>query len=212
MNPMTESKQYFDDVSTRWDEMRTSFFSENLREKALKASGVGVGALAVDVGAGTGFMTEGLLKKGARVIAVDQSQAMLDVLARKLSDFHGLECRLGDAGKLPIEDGLVDSVFANMYLHHVENPVEAIQEMTRILKPGGVLVITDLDKHDFEFLRVEQHDRWLGFAREDISAWLKSAGLQDASVTCVGEKCCSDSKDLNQSTQISIFLARGRKS
>jgi len=208
---MTDSKPYFDHVSATWDEMRASFFSEKLREKALEAAGPGVGTLAADLGAGTGFMTEGLLKKGVRVIAVDQSQAMLDLLARKLSEFRGLECRLGDAGRLPIEDGLVDSVFANMYLHHVEDPAEAIKEMARILKPGGILVITDLDEHDFEFLRVEQHDRWLGFVREQVSAWLEEAGLKDASVTCASENCCSDSKDSDQSAQISIFIARGRK-
>jgi len=43
-------------------------------------------------------------------------------------------------------------VMANMFLHHVEKPGQAILEMTRILKPGGKLVIADLDRHDYEFL------------------------------------------------------------
>jgi ubiquinone/menaquinone biosynthesis C-methylase UbiE len=208
---VTDSRPYFDDVAARWDEMRASFFSEKLREKALEAAAPAVGTLAADLGAGTGFMTEGLLKRGVRVLAVDQSQAMLDVLVEKLSGFQGLECRLGDAGRLPIEDGLADSVFANMYLHHVENPARAIAEMARILAPGGVLVITDLDQHDFEFLRAEQHDRWLGFAREDVTGWLDAAGLQDASVACIGENCCSDSRCSDQSARVSVFIARGRK-
>jgi ubiquinone/menaquinone biosynthesis C-methylase UbiE len=55
-----------------------------------------------------------------------------------------------------------------MLLHHVENPKVAIKEMVRILKPGGMIVITDLDEHKFEFLKTEQHDRWMGFKREDV--------------------------------------------
>ena len=208
---MTDSRPYFDQVSSRWDEMRASFFSEGLREKALEAARPGAGTLAADLGAGTGFMTEGLLRRGVKVIAVDQSQAMLDVLARKLSGFDGLECRLGGAERLPIEDGLVDSVFANMYVHHVEDPAGAIEEMARILRPGGVLVITDLDEHEFEFLRVEHHDRWLGFRRESIRAWLAAAGLKEISVGCAGEDCRSDSTDGSRSARISIFLASGRR-
>lgn len=69
---------------------------------------------------------------------------------------------------LPIADEAVDYVFANMYLHHVESPPEAIKEMARILKPEGRLIIADLDVHAFQFLKDEHHDRWMGFKREDI--------------------------------------------
>jgi ubiquinone/menaquinone biosynthesis C-methylase UbiE len=60
-----------------------------------------------------------------------------------------------------------------MYLHHVELPSEAIKEMVRILKPGGKLVVTDLDEHAFEFLKEEHHDKWMGFRRDDIERWFK---------------------------------------
>lgn len=75
---------------------------------------------------------------------------------------------MGEAGSLPIPDETVDYAFANMYLHHVEDPPQAILEMARIIKPGGILVITDLDKHSNEFLRQEHNDRWMGFVRDDI--------------------------------------------
>ena len=54
--------------------------------------------------------------------------------------------------------------------------------MARALKPGGTLVITDADSHTHEWLRTEQHDRWLGFARADISRWFQDAGLEEVAV------------------------------
>lgn len=97
-----------------------------------------------------------------------------------------LEGRQGEAESLPIDDLSVDCAFANMFLHHVESPPAAIEEMARILKPGGVLVITDMDEHDFDFLLTEQHDRWAGFDRSDIREWFLGAGLRDVKVGPVG--------------------------
>ena len=147
------SKQYFEQVATQWDTMRQAFFSDRLREKAYAAAGVRAGASAADVGAGTGFLTEGLLERGVRVVAVDQSPAMLAELGRKFArqlgplhgDRPGLELRAGDAAALPLADGEVDYAFANMFLHHVEDPAGAIRELARVVRPGGRVVITDLD-------------------------------------------------------------------
>jgi ubiquinone/menaquinone biosynthesis C-methylase UbiE len=205
------SQAYFDQVARVWDQMRAGFFSEAVRVKALEAAQIAPGRLAADLGAGTGFITEALLARGLRVIAVDQSAAMLEVLRSKFPAHAGLDCRLGRDTALPIGTGEVDYAFANMYLHHVESPPAAIGEMARILKPGGRLVITDLDEHDFEFLRTEQHDRWLGFRREDIHAWLEEAGLIGACVDCVGARCCAPSEASGAHASVSIFVARARK-
>ncbi len=55
-----------------------------------------------------------------------------------------------------------DKTAADMFLHHVLDLPIAVQEMTRILKPGGVLVITDMDKHNFGHLKSEHHDQQMG--------------------------------------------------
>lgn len=205
------SKDYFDQVAPQWDSLRQAFFSDRVREKAYAVVGVREGAVAADIGAGTGFMTEGLLRRGLQVIAVDPSQAMLAEIERKFAAAEGIECRLGEADRLPIPDETVDYVFANMVLHHVEKPPQAIKEMVRILKPGGRLVATDLDEHHFEFLQTEQHDRWLGFRREDVRRWFIEAGLTDVAVDCVGEDCCAQSSSGTEHASVSIFVAWGEK-
>ena len=207
---MSESRQYFQTVAPQWEAMRRGFFSEAVREKAFEAAGAVAGKIAADIGAGAGFVTEGLLRRGLRVIAVDRSEAMLEEMKRKFGEGGAVEYRIGEAESLPLEDRSVDYVFANMCLHHVESPSTAVREMARILKPGGRLVITDLDRHDFEFLRTEHHDRWMGFARPDVARWLTGAGLVDVEIGGVGENCCAASQSGCGEAAVSIFVAYGK--
>lgn len=205
------SKDYFDEVAKDWDTMRTAFFSEKVREKAYELAEVEEGKTAADFGAGTGFVTEGLLERKVKVYAVDQSKEMLELLRNKLGDKGDLVCVQGDSGNVPIQDYEMDYVFANMFLHHVEEPLTAIREMYRILKKGGKLVITDLDEHKFEFLKTEQFDVWMGFDRQQISEWYKEAGFINVNVTCVGCNCCADSEQSEDKANVSIFAAIGEK-
>jgi len=208
---MTGSRNYFETVAPKWDNLRQGFFSETVREKAFEAAGAVAGKIAADIGAGSGFVTEGLLRRGLRVIAVDRSEAMLEEMRRKFGEGGAVDYRIGEAEALPLEDRSVDYVFANMCLHHVDTPPAAIREMARIVKPGGRLVITDLDRHDFEFLRTEHCDRWMGFDRPDVARWFAEAGLVDVNIDCVGENCCASSRSGCGTAAISIFVASGTK-
>ncbi len=206
----SHSKQYFDTVADRWDTMRNVFFSDVVRERALEAAGVQAGEQAADIGAGSGFVTEALIAAGCRVIAVDPSPAMLEVMRAKLGGAP-VDYRVGVAESLPVADGEVDHALANMVLHHVEHPGDAIGEMARIIKPGGTLVTTDLDEHAFTFLVEEHHDRWMGFKRADVQRWFEAAGLVEVSVSDVGSHCRADSACGTEHADISIFVAVGTK-
>ncbi|WP_160673742.1 class I SAM-dependent methyltransferase [Clostridium sp. C8-1-8] len=206
-----DSKLYFKEVANQWDNMREEFFTEEVRDKAYEVAEVKNGELAADIGAGTGFITEGLLKKGLKVIAVDRSEEMLEEIKKKFNSFGDVECRQGEAEKLPVESEAVDYAMANMFLHHVEEPLATIKEMVRIIRPGGKLVVTDLDEHKFDFLVTEQHDRWMGFDRKAIENWFIEAGLKNVFVDCVGGNCCAASSCGCEKASISIFVAYGEK-
>ena len=203
-----ECKTYFDNIAPQWDTLRQDFFSVSVRDQALDIAGVKRGLTALDVGAGAGFISEGLVARGLQVIAVDQSERMLAELAERVPT---VDCRVGEADQLPVDDETVDFVFANMYLHHVPDPQVAIGEMVRVLKPGGTLVITDLDQHEFEFLRKEQHDRWLGFKRTELQGWFVKANLSGITVQSLNQNCCASSCGCGEQAKISIFLAKGGK-
>jgi ubiquinone/menaquinone biosynthesis C-methylase UbiE len=204
------SRSYFDAVASEWDSLRTDFFSERVREVALEALEVKSGSRAADVGAGTGFMTEALLDRGLTVVAVDESPEMLSVLRRKLAD-AAVDCRVCDGQSLPLEDESVDYAVANMYLHHVSSPADAISEIMRIVRPGGGVAITDLDAHEFEFLREEHHDRWLGFSRDDVQRWLQAAGAVDVDIRSAGTTCEATSASAKTHASINIFVALARQ-
>lgn len=205
-----DSKSYFNRVASSWDEMRQFFFSTRIRDTAIGVAEVQKGCQAVDLGAGTGFITEALVSAGANVIAVDQSKKMLEELNKKFAFTGSVDSRVGDAEQLPIFDQSIDRVFAHMYLHHVEYPYLAIKEMNRILKPGGRLVITDLEKHDYKFLKIEHHDRWLGFYRSDIRHWLEMGGFSNIIIGTVSdERCCAMSSCKSKNSAVNIFLATG---
>lgn len=207
------SREYFAKVAGDWESMRSGFFSPAVREKALALAGVRPGQIAADLGAGAGFVTEALLDAGLSVFAVDQSPEMLEQLAARFADKHPgrVAPLVGPAEALPLPGASVDFVFANMFLHHVDDPAAAIREMARILRPGGRLVLTDLDSHGHGFLLREHHDRWPGFARADVAAWLSAAGFEGPRVDCCGENCCADSCDGSDSARVSIFAASGTR-
>ena len=205
------SKDYFDRVAQDWDDMRENFFSDEVRVTALSTAAVQKGKIAADIGAGTGFISEGLIRAGLQVIAVDQSEAILKEMKIKFADIETIDYRVGQAQNLPISDAMVDYAFANMYLHHVESPPKAIEEMVRILKPAGKLVITDLDEHEFDFLREEHHDRWVGFKRADIVEWFQSAGLREIRIDSIGTCCEAQSSCGGEFASIGIFIASGEK-
>jgi ubiquinone/menaquinone biosynthesis C-methylase UbiE len=187
--------------------MRKQFFGDGVRRAAIEAADLRPGALVADVGTGTGFLAEAAIEFGARVIGIDISDGMLQQVSSRLEG-RPFEARRTDGAALPLANGEVDAVLANMFLHHAEDPAATIGQMARALKPGGRLVITDADSHEHEWLRTEQHDRWLGFERADIARWFREAGLEDVTVGDTHE-ICSPTSTCGTRAAITIFIARG---
>lgn len=91
--------------------------------------------VVLDLGAGTGAVSRRLVAAGARAVAVDASWSMLA---------HDASSRppgvVGDIGHLPLRDDAVDGAAAAFVLNHVADPVAALVEMRRVVRPGGFVV------------------------------------------------------------------------
>ena len=212
MTNTNPSAAYFEQVAGQWDTLRTGYFREAVRDAAIAKAYLHPKMHVADVGAGTGFLASGLAPLVEKVHLLDGSAAMLDVARKNLEQFTNLEFHTADGLSLPLPDSSLDTVFANMYLHHCPDPLAAIREMVRILRPGGRLVITDMDSHTHEWLKTEMADVWLGFERDQIRAWFAEAGLVNVIVDCTGETCQSECKSGDgENVDISIFVAAGTK-
>ncbi len=143
-----------------------------------------------DLGSGEGLVSELLARRAKRVIAVDNSEKMVEFGAGKAraNGLKNLEFRLGDLEDPPIEDASVDLVILSQALHHATSPPRAIRSAHRILKPGGQAIILDLLAHPFEAARELYGDRWLGFAEADLHNWLEEAGLERVEVALVAKE------------------------
>ncbi|MCC8248075.1 class I SAM-dependent methyltransferase [Saccharothrix luteola] len=111
----------------------------------------------LDLGAGTGKLTGGLLAEGHHVTAVEPDEAMLSELVRH----HGAARALpGSAERIPVPDGTVDAVVVGQAFHWFD-PARAMPEIARVLRSGGVLAAMWNDYDDSapwmaEFVRTAQ--------------------------------------------------------
>jgi len=140
-----------------------------------------------DLGAGEGTSSQLLARRASKVIAVDNSEKMVE-FGSSLARAHGvknLEYRLGDLEDLPIKKGEVDVAFFSQSLHHAQHPPRALAEAFRIVKPGGRVIILDLLKHHFEEARALYADVWLGFSEVELRRMLSEAGFKHVSTALV---------------------------
>ena len=113
----------------------TAPFVEALLDAVQAAAGMKV----LDVCCGTGIVTAAAAARGASVVGLDFSPAMLRQARQIHPDLHFDD---GDAEALPYADESFDAVLSNFGVHHVPNPQKAIAETFRVLAPGGRVAVT----------------------------------------------------------------------
>jgi SAM-dependent methyltransferase len=160
----------------QWDKLRRELYGESyLLEAALAL--LPPGSTIADLGCGTGWLTARLAGYAERVIAVDNSPAMLKAARRRTEEMPNVELCRGDLAALPVEDGICDAALILLVLTYVDDPPAVLRETRRILKPGGRAVVVDLLAHDREdFQRQMEHKR-MGFATEEMQEMMGAAGF-----------------------------------
>jgi len=135
--------------------------------------------IIADLGAGEGTLSQLLARTSKKVIAIDNSEKMVEFGAAlaKEHGFSNLEYRLGDIEDPPIDTNSVDMALFSQALHHAAVPQRAMDAAHRILKPGGRVLILDLLSHTHEQARELYGHVWLGFSEIELHRLMKKAGF-----------------------------------
>jgi SAM-dependent methyltransferase len=155
------------------------------------------GMNVLDVGCGPGTITAGLAARVApgRVTGVDREPGVVDQARAAFGSTA--EFRAADAYRLPFPDGAFDVVHAHQVLQHLTDPVAALGEMRRVLKPGGRLAVRDADYGAFVWYPGDPRlDRWREIytavcsrnhadanAGRSLPAWVGAAGFEGVEVS-----------------------------
>jgi excisionase family DNA binding protein len=204
-------KDYFNRVAPQYNEQRSNAYGSALRDIITGQADLTAETVVADIGAGTGYIALEMAHKAKKVLAVDNSASMLAVAREEAArqKIDNIEFFEGEAETLPMQDRTVDCIVSNMLLHHVQDPLDALREMRRILKPGGRLILTDAEEHGHTWLKEEKSDLWLGFSKEELIEWLKEAGFKNIAVRDAGCDCCTGTRDGSKTVKLNILLATG---
>jgi ArsR family transcriptional regulator len=171
-----KSQEFFSSSAGQWDRLREELFGDRFHLAALAAFASEAWTVG-DLGCGTGQVSAAVAPFVARVVAVDDSNAMLQAARKRLAAFDNVELRRGDLEALPIDDGLLDAATVMLVLHHVADPEKALADVARVIKPGGRLLIVDMLPHDRDAYRQQMGHVWLGFAEDDTRRLLRDSGF-----------------------------------
>ena len=133
---------------------------------------------ALEVGPGKGDFLTALHDRFDSVTGVDISRAMLDQARSQTAGLSHLDLRQADTGQLVSEAAHFDVIVYNMVLHHVPAPGQELVQCAQLLNDGGLLVVTDLCRHDQEWAHHQCGDQWLGFEPDELHQWARAAGLE----------------------------------
>ena len=171
------------------------------------ARATGARARVLDCGVGTGALSCALARAMPGPIdldAIDISPRMLNQASHNLRENNiAVSLRCGDVRALPYDDGAFDIVMTAHVLEHLTDPGDALHEMMRVLKPGGLLIACLTRRSAFGayvHLKWRTHRVTPGQAER----WLREIGLENArcrsfgqgaicnrlSVACIGRKPC----------------------
>ncbi|MBT1634772.1 bifunctional demethylmenaquinone methyltransferase/2-methoxy-6-polyprenyl-1,4-benzoquinol methylase UbiE [Clavibacter tessellarius] len=136
----------FDEVSSAYDRTNTllSVGNDQLwRVATTRAVAPVAGERILDLAAGTGTSSAALAASGAHVVAADFSEGMLEVGRRRHAGNPRIEFVHADATDLPFDDDSFDAVTISFGLRNVVEPKKGLDELLRVLKPGGRIVICE---------------------------------------------------------------------
>ncbi len=165
---------------------------------------------ALEYGCGTGLLSFALQADLGQITLADTSQGMLDVLSEKISaagvtNMHPVKL---DPAVDPLPAERYDLTYSLMTLHHIHDTDDILKKFHSLLKPGGLLIVADLDKEDGTFHTDGSTDVHLGFDRQTLQKKVEDIGFGSATFSTVYE---IRKKIGNEEKTFPVFLITAQK-
>ena len=172
----TTSQKFFASSAGQWDRLRSELFGDRAELFALLGL-LDASWTVADLGCGTGHLVEAIAPFVKRVIAVDESAAMLRAAKLRLASQHNVELRQSALESLPLATGEVDVAVLSLVLHYIAEPAALLGAIRLSLAPNGHLLILDMLLHDRAELRDRMGHAWQGFSESQLKSWSEESGF-----------------------------------
>ncbi|WP_128476777.1 methyltransferase domain-containing protein [Halorussus pelagicus] len=175
----SRARLFYKYLSKVYDTVNPFIWNEEMRDEALAMLDISEGDRVLDVGCGTGFATEGLLKHTQNVHGLDQSVHQLEKAWDKLGKHDPVSFHRGDAERLPFRDDAFDVVWSSGSIEYWPNPVVALREMRRVVKPGGRVLVVGPNYPKSSVMQKVADAIMLFYDREEADRMFREAGYTD---------------------------------
>ncbi|HEY0662626.1 MAG TPA: metalloregulator ArsR/SmtB family transcription factor [Lysobacter sp.] len=139
----------------------------------------------LDIASGDGVLAELLAPHSRRYVCLDASSKVVAAASERLRRLKNVEVQTGDMHALPFAAAHFELVVLMHALTYAEQPAQAVAEAARVLRPGGLLLLTSLARHEHrQAVEAFGHVN-LGFAEKDLQKFVGKAGLEIVSCDTV---------------------------
>jgi demethylmenaquinone methyltransferase/2-methoxy-6-polyprenyl-1,4-benzoquinol methylase len=181
------ARLFYKYLSRVYDRVNPFVWTEEMRREALSLLEFEADMTVLDVGCGTGFATEGLLEHVDEVYALDQSRHQLERAYGKFGKrappvhFHR-----GDAERLPFATDTFDVVWSSGSIEYWPDPILALREFRRVLKPGGQVLVVGPNYPDNVVSRLLADSIMLFYDEYEADRMFKTAGFEEVKHAFMG--------------------------
>jgi RNA polymerase sigma factor (sigma-70 family) len=184
----TQQRAYFDRIAPTWDEYVASAYEAALQERLTRLLPWHKNMTVLDAGTGTGYLTGMIAPLVGNIIGVDCAPAMLIRAGEKMAQagYQHVSFKEGMAEELPLATGSVDVAMCHMLLHHVVSPRTVLDELRRVVRPGGYVLIIDAHAHKMHWTPEAFGDLHYGTDLKKVRKHLSALRMQTLLVEDAG--------------------------
>ena len=173
------ARLFYKYLSQVYDTINPFIWNEQMRDDALEWLDLDEGDRVLDVGCGTGFATEGLLRYTDDVWGLDQSAHQLEKAFAKFGKRGDVKFHRGDAERLPFADDSFDAYWSSGSIEYWPDPVAALREARRVTKPGQPVLVVGPDYPNSTLFQKLADTIMLFYDEDEADRMFAEAGFEE---------------------------------